>query len=88
MHAIARAIEAPQKPRHGAVTMHPADIQAALKKAGKSQADIARELRVTPATVSEVIHGLTTSRRIANHISKITGLSLSKLWPGRYEPKN
>jgi lambda repressor-like predicted transcriptional regulator len=65
--------------------MHPADIKAAIQKAGSSQTQIARDLKVSKTTVNDVIYGRTTSRPIANHIARLTGLSLSVLWPGRYD---
>ena len=64
--------------------MHPADITAALIKAGTSQASIASELDVSHNAVSLVVHGRTKSSRIASAISKATGISIQTLWPGRY----
>ncbi|HSH71563.1 MAG TPA: helix-turn-helix domain-containing protein [Methylophilaceae bacterium] len=64
--------------------MHPADINAALQKAKKSQAAIARSLVVSHNAVSLVIHNRTKSTRIAKAISRATGISIHKLWPGRY----
>ena len=64
--------------------MHPADIRAALLKSGKTQTAIALELEVSVNAVSLVIKGQSTSRRIARTISKATGISLDRLWPGRY----
>lgn len=64
--------------------MHPADIQSAIKKTGTSQAEIARQLRVSQVTVSNVVTGTTTSRRIAEAIATATGLPLDTLWPGKY----
>lgn len=83
----ARAILRENAPRHGAVTMHPEDIKAAIRKAGSSQKRIAKRLGVSETTVSNVIKGRVTSRRIAEEIARITKLKLSQLWPGRYEPK-
>jgi lambda repressor-like predicted transcriptional regulator len=68
--------------------LHHADINAALIKAGFNQSVIAEELDVSNTSVSLVIRGLSTSRRIANAISKATGLPVEKLWPGRYEPSH
>lgn len=68
--------------------MHPADIRAALTKSGKNQTQIAEELGVSHNAVSLVIHGRSKSFRIAKAISKITGLSVHILWPGRYTPRN
>ena len=65
--------------------MHPADIKAALQKAGSSQVEIAEECNVSANSVSHVIYGRSTSRPIATAISKKTGLSLDELWPGRYD---
>jgi lambda repressor-like predicted transcriptional regulator len=69
----------------GGDTMHPADIKAALEKAGSSQIKIAKALKVSDTAVNHVIYGRSTSRRIADLISKQTGLPLSQLWPGRYD---
>ncbi|MCL7420862.1 MAG: helix-turn-helix domain-containing protein [Methylobacter sp.] len=65
--------------------MHPADIKAALQKAGSSQVEIADECNVSDSAVNHVIYGRSTSRPIAEAISKKTGLSLNDLWPGRYD---
>lgn len=64
--------------------MHPADIKAAIEKAGSSQVDIAAECSVTPSTVAHVINDRGTSTRVAQAIARVTGLSLSQLWPGKY----
>lgn len=64
--------------------MDSADIQCALKKAQVTQADIARKCQVSKVTVSYVVSGITTSRRVASAISSATGLSLDTLWPGKY----
>jgi len=87
MHAIARAIETPPKPRHGTVTMDPYDIIAAIKKAGSSQKKIADAVNRSPTTVNHVIFGRASSRRIADEISRVTKIPVSKLWPGRYDDK-
>lgn len=64
---------------------HPADIKAAIEKAGSSQADIAREFKVSRPTVNKVVYGQASSLRIAAHIAKLIGKSLEELWPGRYD---
>lgn len=66
------------------VAMHYADIIAALKKADSSVSQIAVDLGVTLPTVSTVIHGKCTSRRVAARISQVTGIPMTRLWPGRY----
>lgn len=70
--------------------MHPADIKAALEKAGSSQADVGRSLvsrsgePISHAAVHLVIEGKSRSMRIAKRIAQVTGLSVSTLWPGAY----
>jgi lambda repressor-like predicted transcriptional regulator len=66
--------------------MHPADIKAALQKAGSSQTAIARARKVSKTTVSDVIYGRTTSRPIADLIAEATGLTVEQIWPGKYRP--
>lgn len=65
--------------------MHPADIQALLKKQDATQASIAETLKTSEASVSMTISGNIRSKGIAEEISKVTGLSIHKLWPGKYK---
>lgn len=66
--------------------MHPADINAALKKAGTSQAQLARRLGVSHTAVCHVVNGRPNnrSRRIAKAISRASGISMKELWPDAY----
>ncbi len=64
--------------------MHPADIQASLKKAGVTQARVAQSLRVTDGAIHLVLRGATKSARIARRISEVTGIPVAQLWPGKY----
>jgi len=64
--------------------MHPADINSALIKKGTNQTIIAESLGISHVAVSHVIRGRSTSKRIADAVSKATGISVDKLWPGRY----
>ena len=70
--------------------MHPADINAALRKAGSSQAKVARSFAadggkaVTHAAVHMVVSGRGISARIAQRISEVTRIPVARLWPGRY----
>jgi lambda repressor-like predicted transcriptional regulator len=70
--------------------MHPADISAALRKAGSSQAQVARWFAeqghkpVTHAAVHMVVSGRGSSARIARRISEVTRLPVAVLWPGKY----
>lgn len=67
--------------------MHPADIKAAVEKAGTSQAELARTLKgraVSAGAVWAVINGKSASAEIAHHIARAIGLPVDKLWPGKY----
>lgn len=61
--------------------MHSAEIQAALKVRGYSQAVLADEVGVKPAAVSMVINGRGRSAQIEARIAAITGYTLEELWP-------
>ena len=65
--------------------MHPAEIQAALKLKGYSQADVAKECEVKPSSVSMVINGRGRSRPIEEKLSQLLGIALGRLWPHWYE---
>jgi lambda repressor-like predicted transcriptional regulator len=64
--------------------MHPADIKAAIEKAGSSQAAIASRAGVTKGAVSRVVYGHVVSARIASEIKAATGIPVAQLWPGKY----
>jgi lambda repressor-like predicted transcriptional regulator len=70
--------------------MHPADIKAAIEKAGSSQADIARSVpsrggnAISRTAVFMVLRGISKSRTVALRISKVTGIPVGQLWPGKY----
>ena len=67
--------------------MHPAQIQAALKMRGYTQAGIASEFdKMTQATIWQVIHSRTRSKRVEMKIAEITGFPLATLWPDWYGP--
>jgi lambda repressor-like predicted transcriptional regulator len=68
--------------------MHPEDIKAMLRKAGSSQAGVARALGVNQTTVFNVIHGACKSERIAKAIADVVGVDRAVLWPGRYATLN
>lgn len=66
--------------------MHYADIISALIKAGHPPSQLADSLEVGAPSISRVIRGDMTSRRIAKRISRVTRIPTNKLWPdGRYE---
>lgn len=64
--------------------MHPAEIQAAIKVAGLSQAQIATACGVAPNTVSAVIHGRSRSAQVEQRISDLLGIPVNELWPHWY----
>ncbi len=63
--------------------MHPADIQAALKKKGLNHQKVANSLDppVDRSTVTKVIHGDLENRAVREAIAKIIGLPVRRLWP-------
>lgn len=60
------------------------DLIYALDKLGLSQVVLARRLGVNTSTVNNVIHGRTTSRRIAGFIALQLNTTMEQLWPARY----
>lgn len=64
--------------------MHPELIKAHLRIGGVTPAALADELGVSAMTVSQVIHGRGTSRRIAERIAKALGKKAEDLWPQHY----
>lgn len=65
--------------------MHPSERQAALKKAGYSQARLAAELAVGASTVNGTIIGRTRSQRVEQRIAELTDIPLYRLWPDWYD---
>ena len=59
-------------------------LKMRLHLAGSSLAQIAKELQVTPTTVTAVSRGRTRSRRIEAAIAAQLDDSPAKLWPERY----
>lgn len=55
-----------------------------LRLAGTSLAQIARDLGVTPTTVTSVSQGDRRSRRIERTIAQHLSTTPAKLWPERY----
>lgn len=64
--------------------MHPADIKAALQKRGYWMTDVARGLGITSSAVNLIVRGEKKSRRVALEVSRLTGIPVSRLWPGAY----
>ena len=61
-----------------------ARIKGALALRGASLSSIARELGVTPGTVSIVSRGYRRSRRIEKAIADALDTTPAELWPSRY----
>lgn len=64
--------------------MHAHDIEAALKKAGRTQTSLAKELGVPRSTIYAVLHGKGRSRQVEDRIAELIGLRPSELWPQWY----
>ena len=60
-------------------------IKAALQLRGSSLSAVARDLNVTPTTVSTVSRGFRRSRRIEDKIASELGCKAAELWPDRYK---
>lgn len=59
-------------------------IKMQLRLKGSSLAEIARELKVAPTTVTIVSQGMRRSRRIEAAIAARLNVPVARLWPGRY----
>lgn len=66
--------------------MHPEQIKAEIRMRGTTPAAMADELSLSRMTVSNVIHGRSTSRRVADAIARLIGQPINRIWPGQYEP--
>ena len=64
--------------------MHPADRQAALKKRGITQAQIAQELGVSEMVVSKEINDWPTSERVRVAIADALGRDKREVFPKYY----
>lgn len=60
-------------------------IRARLRMAGSSFTALARELGITPASVSLVSQGLRRSRKVQGAIASKLGTTPQRIWPDRYE---
>ena len=66
--------------------MHPEQIKAEIRMRGTTPAAMADELCLSRMTVSNVIHGRSTSRRVADAIASLIEQPINRVWPGQYEP--
>lgn len=63
----------------------PQQIKDAIYKEGVNLSAIARELGVTPPTVSDVIKGKSCSQRIHNAIAEVVKEDVQVIWPKFYK---
>lgn len=64
--------------------MDAVEINYRLRRLGKTQAQIAREVGVSGGVVSNVIHGRITAHAVALYIAGLLGLRIEEIWPERY----
>lgn len=64
--------------------MHPADINAALIKNGRTQRRIADLLGIDQSLVSSVVHSRLRSRPVAAAIAAAIDKPIDEIWPGKY----
>lgn len=67
--------------------MHPADIKAALQKAGYTQTRFAKEIGRSPFHVCIVIQGNRVSDYVQRELAKAIGLPVEKVFPERYKKR-
>ncbi|WP_341677277.1 helix-turn-helix domain-containing protein [Niveibacterium sp. SC-1] len=60
------------------------EIAYRLRKLGKTQTQIARELGVGQGIVGNVIHGRSTAYGVARYIADLLDSRVEALWPERY----
>ena len=70
-----------------ACPMDAIDISYRLKRLGKTQSQIARELGVRQGVVSNVIHNRATAHGVASYIADLLEMRVEDLWPERYRFK-
>ena len=61
--------------------MTPTDRKILLLRANVKQADIARDLNISQATVYKIIHDQKTSRRVRDAVARALDLPIEELWP-------
>lgn len=60
-------------------------LRARLRLAGSSFSLVAREMGITPASVSLVSQGIRRSRRVQQVLAEKLGTTPEKIWPERYD---
>jgi len=64
--------------------MKPKDIRHLLLDADITQAELARELKVSQEAVYQIIEGNYTSHRIRQHIARRLDIDIKRIWPDPY----
>jgi lambda repressor-like predicted transcriptional regulator len=59
-------------------------IKWSLERRGTSLSQIARDLSVSPSTVTRVSKGLVRSRRVEEAIAAAAAFTPAQLWPANY----
>lgn len=60
-------------------------LKAKLRRAGTNFSAVARELGITPASVSLVSQGLRRSRPVQQALAEKLGTTPEQIWPERYK---
>ena len=66
------------------LNMDALEISYRLKRLGKTQSAIARDLGVRQGVVSNVIHDRATAHGVASYIAELLGMRAEDVWPDRY----
>ncbi len=61
--------------------MHPELIKAEMRVKGVSPTALAEQLGVSSTTMSQVIHGRSSSQRVAEAIARVLGKPVSAVFP-------
>ncbi|MBX3588772.1 MAG: helix-turn-helix domain-containing protein [Ramlibacter sp.] len=65
-------------------TIHPEQIKAAIRMRGSSPSALADSMNRSRMLISNVIHGRSVSRPVAEKIAQFIGSKPHLLWPGKY----
>lgn len=60
------------------------EINYRLRRLGKTQTRIAKDLGVRGGVVSNVIHNRATAHAVAQHIAGLLEMRVEDIWPNRY----
>ncbi|BEV15808.1 hypothetical protein HBDW_25960 [Herbaspirillum sp. DW155] len=66
--------------------MHPEEIKAAMRIAGKTLVVVAEELKLDKSTISSVVCGRGKSARVQQYISVLLNKPVDTIWPPTDRP--